>query len=147
MRELVCSNSKAFQPKMAGGWEKGRGRDAALEKKNMDKIVWELDAQKQQDRELHQQQKHPREPHCSHHISTALVLPPIQASGHLSHATNIDQWPPGQPLREKLQNLQVCKRSKHQVSSVKKPMNSAVQCRYFQQIIFSCLLSITEPQI
>lgn len=31
-KSLACSNSEAFQPKMAGGWEEGRPRDGPLKK-------------------------------------------------------------------------------------------------------------------
>lgn len=38
---LACSNSKDFQPKMAGGWEEVIAADAPLKKSSMSKIVWE----------------------------------------------------------------------------------------------------------
>lgn len=134
VRELVFSNSKAFQPKMAGGWEKERARDAPFEKKNMDKIVWELGAQKQQVREFHHQEKAAQSQWASL---------PSSHQHSFGAATNTDQWPPAQPLREK---LQACKRTKHQVSSVKEPMDSAVQCRCFQQIIFSASCPPLNPR-
>lgn len=85
VRELLFSHSKAIQPEMAGGWEKGRARDAPLEKNNMDKTVWELGAQKQQHRELQHQEKHPQSQRPSL---------PSSLQHSFGAATSTDQWPP-----------------------------------------------------
>lgn len=80
-------------------------------------------------------------------MGTDLMLPLTQTGGNLSHATDTDQWPPARTLGDNLQNLRAHKRSKQYVLSLNEPMNSAVQCRYFQQIIFSCFLFIPESLI